>query len=88
MARTAPRRLTQSRGGFEFVKYAGGLRWAVHVPSNDDTSDTHIGYATANGSRIKERSWDWKAADGTEGKTSTRQNAAEALARHAARSAS
>lgn len=84
MTKTA-RRLSQTRDGFTFAKYAGSLRWAVHRDSTDE--NTLIGHTWPNGSRLKSRSWDWKATDGTTGKSSTRQNAAESLARHAERNA-
>lgn len=79
------RRMTQTRGGFTFIKTTGSLRWSVHVDSEQEAS--LIGHAWPNGSRLKSRSWDWKATDGTTGKSSSRQNAAEAMARHAGRNA-
>jgi hypothetical protein len=85
MTKTA-RRQSQTRDGFTFAKYAGSLRWSVHRDSTEQ-ENTLLGHAWPNGSRLKSRSWDWKATDGTTGKSSSRQNAAEAMARHAERSA-
>lgn len=77
----SPRRLSQTRDGFTFKKYEGALRWSVHRDSGDESP--LIGHTHPNGSRLKSRSWDWKATEGATGKASTRQSAAEAMARHA-----
>jgi hypothetical protein len=77
------RRVRQSDGPYLFSKYAGAMYVEWNVYADTGTEQPMLGTARANGSRLRERSWTWRATDGTEGKTSTRRTAAEALARHA-----
>jgi hypothetical protein len=75
---------TQTRDGYTFTKRTGNrsLTWTV-APAEDPA--TRLGTVRPNGSRLRERSWTWTATDGTEGKSATRRNAADALLAHAAK---
>ena len=56
-----------------------GHQWRVYADGQS------LGFAWANGSRIRERSWNYRTAQGIEGRASSRQSAAEAMVRRAAK---
>lgn len=62
-------------------KKVGRIEWRVYVDGQS------VGLTWGNGSRMRERSWDYKATDGERGRTGSRRAAAELLARRAAKQA-
>lgn len=62
--------------GIRAVKNEGAYQWRIYSPDG-----AFVGYARQNGSRLRSRSWDYSAPDGSHGRSSSLRFAAEALVR-------